>query len=144
MRIRVVRVAHDDVFAARRLETREVRTPVATARLRDDDRAVCRRDLGRGVGRAVVDDDDLAGASRAPNPFERLVDDLPDRLLLVQARDDHGDLRPSGNHDRRVEPARIGRRPGTCSPQRVAGLPSGARSLAWVTVLGPPRCGSEH
>ena len=63
-RIRVVRVAHDDVFAARRLETREVGTPVSTARLRYDDRAMCRRDLGRGVGRAVVDDDDLADTSR--------------------------------------------------------------------------------
>ena len=45
-RVRVVRVAHDEVVALRGVEPREVRAPVAAARLGDDDRAVLRRDRG--------------------------------------------------------------------------------------------------
>ena len=46
-RVRVVRVAHDQVLAACGVEAREIRAPVASPRLGHDDRAVCRRDLAR-------------------------------------------------------------------------------------------------
>ena len=50
----------------------------------EDDRALRRRDLGRAVDRAVVDDDDVeTGIERA-----QLVDHARDGLLLVQRRDD--------------------------------------------------------
>ena len=142
-RVRVVRVAHHQVLAARGVEPREIRASVASPRLGHDDRAVCRRDLAGAVGRAVVDDDDLAGATRSADPLERLVDDLPDGFLLVQARDDHGDLRPHGNDDRRV-----GRASAPTGLQRVAVMPSvggsiveGSWALARDTVSVTMKCG---
>ena len=66
---------------------------VASPRLGDDACAVRDRYLGGAIGGCIVDDDHLAGAAGSPNPLERLVDDLPDRVLFVQAGDDHRDLR---------------------------------------------------
>ena len=50
----------------------------------DDVRAVLRGDLGRAVGRAVGDDDDV----EARVECAQLVDDAADRLLLVERGDD--------------------------------------------------------
>ena len=91
-RVRLVGVAHDDVLPACRGQPRDVCAPVASPALRDDTSAVCGGDLGRAVRGAVVHDDHLAASLRAPDPLERLVDDFSDRLFLVQAGDDDGDL----------------------------------------------------
>src|SRR6185436_1029296 len=63
-RIRVVRIAHDQVLTACGFEPREICAPVPSSRLGHDDGAVCRRDLARAIGGAIVDDDDLAGTAR--------------------------------------------------------------------------------
>ena len=97
-RVGLVGVPHHDVVAAGDGEPGEVGAAVARALLAHDDRAVLGGDLGRRIGRGVVDDDHLAGATRLADPLERLVDDLPHRLFLVQAGDDDGDLGRSGGH----------------------------------------------
>ena len=98
--IRLVGVAHHDVLAARLCEPREVCASVAAPRLGDDAGAVRGRDFCGAVGRRVVDHDDLARPSGAANAVERLLDDPPDGLLLVEAGDDDGDLRCRGRHRR--------------------------------------------
>ena len=92
-RIRVVRIGHDEISATGALETGKIRTAVASARLGHDGRAMSRSDRGGRVRRCVVDDDDLARASRAPNALERPVDDVAHRVFLVQAGNDHRDIR---------------------------------------------------
>src|SRR5439155_6875400 len=99
-RVGPVRVAHDDVLAARVREAGEVRAAVAAARLLDDGRSVGGRDLRGLVARPVVDDDHLSVAARRLDPPPRLVDDRADRLLLVEAGDDDGDLRLVRGHGR--------------------------------------------
>ena len=67
--VREVGVGHDDVVATRRVEPRQVRAAVASARLVDDACAGRSRQLGAAVVGAVVDDDHLAGeagCARAP------------------------------------------------------------------------------
>ena len=138
-RVGLVGVAHDDVLAARFCEAREVGAPVAAPRLGDDARAVRGGDLRRAVGRAVVDDDHLTGSSRASDPFERLVDDPPDGLLLVQAGDDDGDLRCRGRHRRTTVPGQMVAAPSVTVSQRAAACPrlEGGRRSA-------PRCGRRR
>ena len=103
-RIRLVGVAHDDVLAPRLLEAGQIRAAVAAAKLGDDACPVLRGDLGRAVFRAVVDDEDLARAPRAADALERLVDDVPDGLFLVQAGDDNGDLGVGRHREKRRRP----------------------------------------
>ena len=50
-------------------------------------------DLGGSVGRAVVDDDDLA---RGPRLCQRAIQRTPDGLFRVVARDPDGDERSHG------------------------------------------------
>ena len=99
-RVRLVRITHHDVVASCLGESREVCASVAASRLRDDPRAVRGRHVCRAVRRCVVDDDDLARPPRASNAVERLLDDPSDRLLLVEAGDDDGDLRCRSRHRR--------------------------------------------
>src|SRR5690348_12237359 len=73
-------------------ESGEVRAPVAALRLVHDDRSMLGRDLGGAAGRAVVDDDDLAGAAERLERLNGLVDDAADRGFLVQAGQDDRDL----------------------------------------------------
>jgi hypothetical protein len=91
-RVGLVRVPHDDVAAARLRQPSEVRAPVPAARLGHDGGAVRGRYLGRAVGRAVVDDDHLTGTARGLDALPCLVDHCADRALLVEARNDDGDL----------------------------------------------------
>src|SRR5262249_56715857 len=72
---------------------RQVRLPIAAPRLAADRRSPGLGDLGGAVGRAVVDDDYLAGAPRALDSVPRLVHDDAHGLLLVEARHDHRNLR---------------------------------------------------
>ena len=104
--------------ASRRVEPGQVRAAVAAAMLVDHACAVSRGDLGRAVGRAVVDDDDLAAPARAADALERLVDDVPDRLFLVQAGDDDGDL-GLGGHGGKAPPT-VARKPSrACQRARI-------------------------
>ena len=133
-RIRLVGVAHHDEVALRDGEPGEVGAAVAGALLADDGRTVLRCDFGGAVGRRVVDDDHLARASGAADALERLVDDLPDRLFLVQAGDDDGYLGRGGGH--RVRRSTVARASAGPSPTARVGWrgddPREARSFAPV------------
>jgi hypothetical protein len=58
----------------------------------DDEGAVLGGDIGRPVGRAVVDDDDLAAAAELLDRVSRFVDHGADCLFFVQAWQNDGDL----------------------------------------------------
>jgi hypothetical protein len=90
--IRAVGVSHHHVLTAGVRKPREVGAPVAALGLPDHDRSVRGGDLRRAVGRAVVDDDHLAGPAARLDALPGLVDDRADGALLVQARDDDRDL----------------------------------------------------
>ncbi len=83
-RIRTITVHRDDDVALGRCVPRLVRVPVALAGFGHDARAGRGRDLGGPVGRVVVDHDDLVDDRR------HLRHDGRDAVLLVVARDDHG------------------------------------------------------
>src|SRR5207247_5857671 len=91
-RIGLVCVAHHDVRAARIREAREIGTAVPTSGLGHDTRAVLGGHLGGAIAGIVVDHDDLALTTRAPDSLPRLVNDGADRLLFVEAGDHDGDL----------------------------------------------------
>ena len=90
--VRLVGVAHHDVPPAGGGEAGEVGVPVAALRLGDDARSLAFRDLGGAVGRAVVDDHDLAGEPRSLDALPRALDDGADRLFLVEAGNHHCDV----------------------------------------------------
>ena len=69
-------------------------------------------------------------------PSQRLVDDLPDRLLLVQAGDDDGDLGRGGGHRvRRPTVARVPAGPSTSRGTLPPWRPREARSFALGRAL---------
>ena len=103
-RVGLVGVSHDDVLASRLLEPGQIRAAVAAAMLGDDPRSVLGGGLGRAIDGAVVHDQDLSRATRTADPLERLVDDVPDGLFLVQAGDDDGDLGVGGHREKRRRP----------------------------------------
>ena len=144
-RIRLVGVAHHDEVALRDGEPGEVGAAVAGALLADDGRTVLRGDFGGAIGRRVVDDDHLARASGAADALERLVDDLPDRLFLVQAGDDDGDLGRGGGHRvRRSTVARASAGPSSAPSTLARWRPREARSFAPVAPSsGSPRTGGR-
>ena len=76
-RVRLVGVAHHDVLALRLGEPGQVGAPVAAALLGDDARAVLGRDLGRAVGRGVVDHDHLARRPERRMPSSACSTTLP-------------------------------------------------------------------
>lgn len=97
----------------------------------DDSRPGCRRDLGRPVGRAGVDDHDLVDERDLPHEVmtdDR--DDVADRLLLVQRGQDDADrlaARSFRGHDP-VERA-VGHGPGAGAQPTLDFLQHGARLL---------------
>ena len=91
-RVGAVSVGHDDEIAAGMIEPGEVGAAVAPASLDNDACAVRGRDLGRAIARTVVDDDHFARSAAAVDPEPRLIDDVTDGILFVEARDDDRDL----------------------------------------------------
>ena len=89
--VREVGVDHDDVVAVRRREAGQVGAAVAAPRLVDHDRPGGASEIAAAVGRAVVDDDDLAVEVVLVEHRARGRHALRDRLGLVEARNDDGD-----------------------------------------------------
>ena len=87
-----VGVADDDDSAARGRESGEIGAAVPALRLVDDSRALFLGDVDRSVGGSVVGDDHLAGKAELLDPLPSGPNGSADSLLLVQARDDDGDL----------------------------------------------------
>ena len=89
--VRAVAVAHDDVLAADVRERVDVRPTEAALRRRSTRAPRGERDLGRAIRRAV-DDQDLADHAGLREALLAPVDEVADRELLVERRDDDRDL----------------------------------------------------
>src|SRR5262249_6446097 len=94
--VREVRVAHDDVRAARGGESSGERGAVAARGDRHDARARRGGELARAVRRAVVRDEDLAPEARAVERRACLRDAAGHGFRLVQAGHHHGNPRRLG------------------------------------------------
>ncbi len=91
--VAAVAVDEDDeiTFGPQRVDTRHQRAPVAPARFRDDAGASGSRTFCRPVPRQAIDDDHLVDALR-----EDVGDHGADRVLFVDAGNDHRDARKKG------------------------------------------------
>lgn len=125
--VRPIGVGHDDVPASRDGEPAEVGAPVAADRLDDDGRSPRGGDLRRAIARVVVDDDDLSRAPGATDALPGLVHDASHRCLLVETRDDDGDL-GGGLHQSPNDRTRARRRTGRGASLRA--LAGGERDRA--------------
>jgi hypothetical protein len=68
------------------------RRTIATSRTRDDSRASGDGDFHAGVGTAIVRYENLTSDGMAGHRIERCSYAIGDRALLVETRDEHGEL----------------------------------------------------
>jgi hypothetical protein len=133
--VAVIGVAHDDIAAKRRLDSGRERGAVATHGDGHDPRPLTLGDLPAAVGRAVVGDDDFANDPRALQETLCLADAGGERLGLVEAGHQDGELefgqanRPGG---RCADYSGCGR-----SLHRLRRLPSAWPRACYSRVLMP-------
>ena len=131
----IVRVQCTDILATGHTDAEVARARQATvlrrhdARLRPD--VICEEILGRGIGGAVVDDDNLDVPERLP---EHAADCLVHVLPEIEARDDDGDSRRTCWKHRALE---FGSRHRSNSASGAVAGPDSSRP--WTTVQ---RCGA--